>query len=592
MNNRRRITSISLTLLASLTGPMLMGLSPAQAQPSPTKATSASATASTSPTAAVIPPAPVAASAAAIPAPKAREPKATDSGGFTLTYPTWEGLPEHGTQKGLVARYTWGGNPERVSVAESKTEDGKTVWVLTFPDQPRPKETSPLKLFWLFGLKPGSQEAIRAAVDDILKDTFQAVIEASDRDEAKRNKKFEDAIVQLQTKTGLATAIATLSRYADASGNNGLTVLLTKLGLEQTKEGWKLTRAGLERLVRVSRKIPRTSDAQFFQKAMDRYQNDLDKVAAEPSEKTCESRQSDFKAANTEANARAALQACVPALAGIIQKRAKDLDQQVKEYDLQESQEKNPARLQQLRQKKASRDKNADSSKKLTSQAEALAKAFEQSAQGTPDYDLDSAVAGLDPAPYSYNAAAIDSLFLQKEQAESDKQAELSALSSDITGTLEETLSNEVTSTSITGADRPRRYDVSTGAVFVTGLQDWVVPTFISMCLSHGCLKPDEVSWTAPRGGLRMISLDVGVRTKTLDTQDARQSDKVSFLFGASLNPLSVLRVSGGMYTFENAQTKNWNARPYVGFTLNILNAAELLGNLGLSNQVPPSTSQ
>jgi hypothetical protein len=176
-------------------------------------------------------------------------------------------------------------------------------------------------------------------------------------------------------------------------------------------------------------------------------------------------------------------------------------------------------------------------------------------------------------------------------QVTNARDAKAAQLVADIETAFEDGARLEDGSTLVEANTQPRRYDVATGAVFVAGLQDIVVPLLISICPAEGCLTAKDMAWRAPHGWWRSISFDAGIRTKTLDTQDRRQPDLISFLTGMSINPVSVLRVSGGFYWFENAQSSHWTGQPYVGITLNVLNAAEILGSLGMGDQVGPTTT-
>jgi hypothetical protein len=123
-----------------------------------------------------------------------------------------------------------------------------------------------------------------------------------------------------------------------------------------------------------------------------------------------------------------------------------------------------------------------------------------------------------------------------------------------------------------------------------------VMPTLVAVCAWEGCLASTEVAWNAKNGWGRAVSFDAGIRVKTLDTQDRRQSDKLSFLIGLSVNPVSVFRVSAGVYMFENAQAKAdgsqaWNATGYVGLTVNVLNAADILSGIALNRDLPLTTN-
>jgi hypothetical protein len=53
-----------------------------------------------------------------------------------------------------------------------------------------------------------------------------------------------------------------------------------------------------------------------------------------------------------------------------------------------------------------------------------------------------------------------------------------------------------------------------------------------------------------------VLSLDLGTRVGVLDKNtDARHLDRPSVLVGGSVNPFYFIRLSAGMYVFENAQT-------------------------------------
>ena len=158
---------------------------------------------------------------------------------------------------------------------------------------------------------------------------------------------------------------------------------------------------------------------------------------------------------------------------------------------------------------------------------------------------------------------------------------------------LESTTRQEIGSTLLEGAAQPRRYDIATGVIYVAGLHDAVVPMLITICGWEGCLAPDDVFWDAAHGFGRAWSLDAGIRAKTLDTQDPRQGDTISFALGLSFNPVTVLRFSMGLYAFENAANHehHWNMQPYIGVTFNVLNAASLLGGLGLGEDLAPTAT-
>jgi len=130
---------------------------------------------------------------------------------------------------------------------------------------------------------------------------------------------------------------------------------------------------------------------------------------------------------------------------------------------------------------------------------------------------------------------------------------------------------------------RRRYYDAATGIVYVGRLDDVVIPTLLSVC-PLGCMKVDKgVSeyW----GWRHTFSFDLGAKAVTLDRSvDPRHEDALAFLIGGSWNPIDVVRLSAGLYAFENSLSKDWNHTYYAGVTLNMLHAADLLGILGVAS--------
>jgi hypothetical protein len=129
-----------------------------------------------------------------------------------------------------------------------------------------------------------------------------------------------------------------------------------------------------------------------------------------------------------------------------------------------------------------------------------------------------------------------------------------------------------------------RRYwDVATGAVYIGKVDDTAIPAMLAFCPAT-CLRRGETMWG--NGFERLangVSFDVGARVGVYDKNtDARHLDRPGFFIGGSVNPFYFFRASAGMYMFENAQTERWNQTWYVGATINVVHAAEMLGPLGL----------
>jgi hypothetical protein len=144
----------------------------------------------------------------------------------------------------------------------------------------------------------------------------------------------------------------------------------------------------------------------------------------------------------------------------------------------------------------------------------------------------------------------------------------------------EVTLTQEQQGSLLLERSQQRRYwDFATGAVYVTELDDVVLPLFLAYC-PFGCLRHGENILEEPA---KFLSIDIGTRAGVLDNVvDERQSQRPALLVGASANPFYFLRLSAGMFAFENAQTEAWNRDFYIGGTINVIHFAEMIGPLGI----------
>ena len=132
-----------------------------------------------------------------------------------------------------------------------------------------------------------------------------------------------------------------------------------------------------------------------------------------------------------------------------------------------------------------------------------------------------------------------------------------------------------------------RRFQASTGIVYVGGLDQVVMPLMISYCVWDGCIGNGKTIFDAG-SWKHLLSVDIGARAQVVGEQDPRDDGASAFLAGVSLNPLMFVRASVGAYVFENSQTKNWNTNVYVGVSADVLHAVELLGVTGLGVPQPP----
>jgi hypothetical protein len=561
-------------------------------------------------------------SAAADEHPKTDAPEVSKlaNGGFALDFEIWRPAGK-GEPRSLEITYTWGGTTN--TLVASRQNDR---WHAEFPTQPASNEQAKLLLRYSFDLSDGDRKRINAAETTLVAAILNAIDKASEIDigarkaanaanakAAAEKAEAEKAVVKeaenlakatadlAKAKEGtdkealvtaasnlekaktadeaararLAAAIQaaekpvvpavkfgsnfaassraiaesdearTLKEYGTAD-QDGLSLLLERLGIAEGKSGWELDPEKKELLARNS--------SDWVGTDTDSYADDIEDAAKAlaplKSEKECVVPPEPTKL--SQAQAQALLEACVRVLGEQPAARVAPLSEDLK------------AVLTETGESRGMRTDNVLRSslgKSYAAWAVRLAERTLLRAEVRPNRAkvLEDLLKGLDTA-FAENGWEKDGATLIK------------------------------------GAAKPRRYDIATGALYVPQLEDVIVPTLISICAWEGCLDPTEVAWDAPHGWGRAFSIDAGVRLKTLGTQDRRQSDTISFFMGLSVNPVSVLRVSGGMYAFENAQRNDdgdhpWQFVPYVGVTLNVLNAATLLGSLGLNSDLSPTAT-
>ncbi|AKQ63599.1 hypothetical protein A176_000511 [Myxococcus hansupus] len=131
-----------------------------------------------------------------------------------------------------------------------------------------------------------------------------------------------------------------------------------------------------------------------------------------------------------------------------------------------------------------------------------------------------------------------------------------------------------------------RGYSLSSGAVYLTRMDDLVYPIAVSVC-PFDCLRGDEQFW---HGGLqrdrilRSLSVEIGVAALTADNHgDARRKGGPGFLLGASWQVLAPFKLSGGTLFFENQENRGWQFDGFVGVTLDAAKAVEMMGILGVT---------
>jgi hypothetical protein len=468
--------------------------------------------------------------------------------GFFFELPIWRPAL-HGDPRKLTATYTWNGKDSRHTDAVKQGAGEDEVWRLTFPDQPKPDEVAKLELRYDFELLPANKVELKKLAGQLVGVILNAGVEATGSPD------FAAALASKVDQVLTTDAAQGLRKYATADGETDAVLLvLDRLGFKKMEGvGWSIV-AG-SKLEQVAGSMVKNR-AYALQMGAARTELATASHAGRDARRKCGP--IDDVSKLDPKTAIAILQMCLPEVA--------------RDLEVAAAKEAAPGKTE------------------LQAAAEtlrtAVGKLSDQSVLGDVQQSLLMAEAhAADGYSIWANKLALTIVVgAMAEAAWNDTEARLVA---EIETATERTLRTEVGSTLVQGADRPRRYDIATGVLYVGGIKDMIVPTLVSICFSTGCLAAKEVAWGANSGWVRAFSVDAGVRLKTLDSQDPRQLDKISFVMGVSFNPVSLLRLSAGYYAFENAQTKNWNAQPYFGVTLNILNAAEILGALGLGEATP-----
>jgi hypothetical protein len=481
-----------------------------------------------------------------------------EGGAFYLEVPVWKPKSHAGKPLGLLARFEWGDKGERaVEAARPSPEDES--WRLTFPDQPKPDELARILLTYAFELTLEDHATLQKSASELIDAVLQTMADAASADEGAFAERFSQASAALAS----SVPAKTLRQYGDGSGNDGLTVVLQQLGITPGADGsWVLNAVARENLVQLAFATVTDRDAgRDIAEAMTPLLEKL-KTIKPSAELLSKCSLGDEPAKLELEKARQAIGGCGALLEAELRANIDTAEAATKPFLQQAADELHAALAQGPEAVMQVRDRR-----------------FAGAARRAP------ALA----ATYAYNAIELAIYSVRTNSKDAAWIAQLDKLKGRITAAVERTSRVEVGALLVAGGVQPRRYDIATGAVFAAGIKDIVVPLLISICPAAGCLKQNEVAWSAPWGWLRALSVDAGIRAKTLDTQDPRQSDKLSFFLGLSYNPVTVLRLSCGGYAFENAQgRKSWNVVPYVGITFNVLNAAELLGGLGLSSQFEP----
>jgi len=496
-------------------------------------------------------PAPAPAASTAPPRPSKTE---AVGDGFFMDVPKWR--PEQA--KGLTAKYKWGSADERTTTAM----DGGSYWRLSFPDRPKPSDVARVQLRFEFELTAQDRETITKSIEQLIQTSIDVVVAAA----KKTGGTLSDRIAA--ESSAIVTAAKPLAAYVTNDGTPGDEVVLKGLGFKRRSDGG-LELADPTALVNLA-KLETSADVAGARADVNEA---AQRLPAAPNPPTpCSKAIADMQKDMT--NAEQARAACANAILEDVKQRRAAADKAVKAA-------KPPVPPNLIAA--------AAAAKALEGHAEKVAAAANaegpEPAAVKPDRVALEDNADIESS-YAFRAYKYARLAMVLGEAEEAHGAPRTALRAELKSRIEVLEQDQLGSVILAASGEKRTYDVSTGVVYVGGLEDVVVPIMIAACpLGGGCLRRGE---TVVTGGLRSISADLGIRAQTLDKPDPRGRDALSFLLGASINPIYFLRISAGFYTFENAQSAKWNVTGYVGTTVNILQAAELFGVVGLGTPAAP----
>lgn len=482
--------------------------------------------------------------------------ESTKSGGFEITRSRWirEGW---GDNTSLRVQYCFpadepadGKNPRCAEPKDATVLDGGAYWLIRFPDLPEKGDESWIGYTYGFALNDDNRGALREGTENAVAQLTSALDEAWDAADAKRkadskvdfSKEFSAAL-----EASLSQRISKIEEpfqpFVTATGGPVAPKVLERLGISH--DGTTATLSADSLLTGLRQVL--VDDLELYRVQLDSAAN---AVGKNPPAGACA----------TEWAARDQTGSDAAALLSLAQACANEHDKG------------NPG-------------------------VSGLSAAVAAVKNATTDSDLKQLIKAIEAVQAPNSKAELTvlqwaGLTWQVQQAKAERTRLLDQAVQDAA---------EVTALLVTeDFDEPepakRRYwNTNTGFVYVTGLDDIVMPLFVSIC-PWSCLERDELPLDDK--GKRFTSgltADFGIKAATIDgvNQDPRVGDGPTFMVGASVYPLlPVVRLSAGATVFENTESRRWNTTPYVGATLDVIQAAELLNFLGFGVPKPPTFDQ
>lgn len=483
---------------------------------------------------------------------------------LAIRAPKWQRAGEENV--GLEVQFRWDPTAE---FRTATTKDAGTDWVVVFPDRPPVGVEVELAFVYRFSLgKDGEKELHEATVKaaDVTIEALVGALDAAataaqaataDAREATRVSKWNEEL-KSRFESAISPALKPLAEFSTKGGEGADSVLLKKLGFAAGKDGaWTL---GLDSLETASDVASVLKSLEGARSGVELSRKNVSTTAADGYNEGCRSTVEAVTKGFSSSVGLAAVEACVDALVAAA-----------------------PA---------ASKAELTTAAATLKARAKLLAGSAFGSVVGVNGADAETNQA-ISPFAGSGATPHFRGLLFAKNVVLLTRVEELvKALEEKLAGEVVERrvkLERSDISTSLLKLEARRRwYDASTGLLYVGGLDDFIMPTMLSVC-PFGCMKTDQgtqdYGWSP-----HVLSVDFGVKAATLDEHmDPRHEDRLGLLLGVSYNPIDVVRLSGGAYLFENRQTNDWNATYYAGITVNVLHAGELLGAIGIKS-IPKAT--
>ncbi|HEY8944291.1 MAG TPA: hypothetical protein VIM73_08510 [Polyangiaceae bacterium] len=495
-----------------------------------------------------------------------RQPVETADGGFYMDFA--QSVEGH-TSQALRVSYAWSGSKGEVNAVSAGGS-----WRVNFPDKPKPDEVASLELEYTFPLSDAEKNIVREKFRTVARVYIDAAVAASaEIDEPTAFQ--EELTARLQA---LAPLLNDLKKYGNSEKTGG-GVTLDELGLTRTAGGdIALAPAGTKRLFELASQHSAERD---WSRLEEKIWTKLPRGAA------CQGKTLNRDAPQPELTAvldacfaelNAALKAAAEAYAAAVPE-VRSAETNLKQaWDAFEVARVDLAKLPSpVSQSVREGDTPGETTLAVrlgtvTDTYQGLVDAARKQGARVPAF-------GPDELP-SFNATRWAMLrwgLNERLKASTDPIA--NALTQ---RTL--TLTQQQLGSVLLERSAVRRYwDVATGTVYIGEVDDTAIPAMLAFCPAT-CLRRGETMWGNDfQRFANGLSFDVGARVGVYDKNtDARHLDRPGFFVGGSLNPFYFFRASAGMYMFENAQTERWNQTWYVGATINVVHAAEMLGPLGL----------